>query len=238
MSIDETVAANCRRVREQIDRACRRAERDPAGVTLVAVTKYARLEWVRAYCDGELNGAQTFDLGEARPQQLVARAAELRDPRLRWHLIGPLQRNKIRAVLPEADLIHSCESLRLLQAIERIAGELDLRPRVLLEVNLARDEAKHGFAEEALEADWDQVLSIERTRVEGLMAMAAHADRPEDSRPVFRRLRELRDRLCRRSPEGLPLATLSMGMSGDFEVAIEEGATLVRVGSALWEGLA
>jgi hypothetical protein len=231
MSIDQTVTANCRAVRQRIGAACARVGRDPADVTLVAVTKYAQLEWVRA-----LVRAGETQLGESRPQQLAARAGELRGE-VQWHLIGPLQRNKVRLALPVASLIHSVDSVRLLDSIDRIAGELDLAPRVLLEVNLTGDEAKHGFDRAELVTAREQLLSFRQVRIEGLMTMAAYSDDPESARTTFAALRELRDELHSRAPQFFLLPHLSMGMSGDFEVAIEEGATLIRVGSALWEGL-
>lgn len=231
MSLAETIEGNRAAVRRRMSEACARAGRDPHDVTLVAVTKYAEIDWVRALVrQGET------ELGENRPQQLVSRAAEISEP-VRWHLIGPLQRNKVRLVLPQTALIHSVDSLKLLEAIDRIAGELHLSARVLLEVNLSGEEAKHGFAREELLAQWERLQLLAQVRIEGLMTMAAFTDNPETARPVFAALRELRDELLARghSPAGLP--HLSMGMSGDFEVAIEEGATLVRIGSALWEHL-
>ncbi len=211
--------------------ACRRAGREPESVTLVAVTKYAELDWIRA-----LIGLGVLQLGENRPQQLVARAEAIEAP-VHWHLIGHLQRNKVRSILPLTSVIHSADSLRILEAIDRIAAELDLRPRVLIEVNLSGEEAKHGFRVGALREEWDSVLKLGRIQVEGLMTMAAYSPDPESARPAFHQLRELRDELQARSGAAAELKDLSMGMTGDFEVAIEEGATLVRVGSALWERL-
>jgi pyridoxal phosphate enzyme (YggS family) len=232
-TIEEIIAANYHGVRRRIDAACRRAGRDPAAVTLVAVTKYARLEWVRC-----LVGLGVVELGESRPQQLVQRAQELNVP-VNWHLIGNLQRNKVRSVLPYLTMLHAADSLRLLEAVDRIARELDLRPRVLVEVNLSGEEAKHGFQADELLSAWDHVAKLSRIQVEGLMPMAAYSPDPENARPAFARLRGLQDELRARSDEKLKLQLqhLSMGMTGDFEVAIEEGATIVRIGSALWEGL-
>jgi pyridoxal phosphate enzyme (YggS family) len=231
--ISHTLQRNLASVRRRIDEACRRSGRASDTITLVAVTKYAELEWVR-----RLIGLGVCELGENRPQQLVQRAGQISDL-VHWHLIGHLQRNKVRSILSLANLIHSADSIRLLEAIERIACETDLHPRVLLEVNLSGEEAKHGFQSGELLAAWSEIERLERTTVEGLMTMAAYSDNPEDARPVFVKLRELRDEL--RSRSSAPLAArfqqLSMGMTGDFEVAIEEGATLVRIGSALWEGL-
>lgn len=231
MSIESIIERNYCSVRERIASAVKRSVRDANDVTLVAVTKYAKLEWVRA-----LVALGVTELGENRPQQLHERAAEI-EPGVHWHLIGHLQRNKVRRTLPIVTLIHSVDSLRLLAEINQQANELDLQPRVLMEVNLSGEEQKHGFARDDLLAHWDEVRAFSRVRVEGLMTMAAYSDDPEHARPTFAALRTLRDQLCTRSPKTTSLPHLSMGMTGDFEVAVEEGATLVRIGSALWEGL-
>ena len=214
-------------VRRRIEDTCDRAGRDPSGVRLVAVTKYAPIEAVR-----ELVALGHADLGENRPQQLLERAALLEGSGVTWHLIGPLQRNKARKVLPVASLIHSVDGLRLLESLYRLAEELSLRPRLLLEVNVSGEATKHGFRPEELRATWPQVAGFGRLDIAGLMTMAPYSDDPEASRPVFRSLRRLRDDLAAAGP--FPLPELSMGMSGDFEVAIEEGATVVRVGSSLF----
>jgi pyridoxal phosphate enzyme (YggS family) len=233
MTIATTIEANYRSVRERIESACRRAGRDPASVLLVAVTKYAQLDWVRGLVD-----LGVVELGESRPQQLVQRAQEIGVP-VHWHLIGHLQRNKVRSVLPQTILIHSVDSLRLLEAVDRVAQELGLHPRVLVEVNLSGEDAKHGFHADELSSVWDRVLKFKHVQVEGLMTMAAYSSDPEHARPAFVRLRELRDELRGRCDEKTRsrFKHLSMGMTGDFEVAIEEGATIVRIGSALWDGL-
>lgn len=228
----ERIRFNLTSIRARIVAACRRAGRDPAEVTLVAVTKYAEPQWVR-----ELVEIGHRNLGESRPQQLVERAGwfdnKAENHAVRWHLVGHLQRNKARRVLPIAGLIHSVDSLRLLSTLDRLAGEENLTPRLLLEVNVSGEDAKHGFSPAELRANWDEVLSFQRVQIAGLMTMAPHTDNPEDARPVFRSLRELRDELRGE----LPLPELSMGMSGDYEIGIEEGATLVRIGSSLFEGL-
>ena len=232
--ITQTIQHNLATVRRRIDEACRRSGRNPDSVTLVAVTKYAEMEWVR-----QLIGLGVTEMGENRPQQLIQRAGLIAEP-VAWHLIGNLQRNKVRSILPRVCLIHSVDSVRLLESIERIAGELDLRPRVLLEVHLSGEAAKQGFDVAELRTAWDQIRQLERTQVIGLMTMAAYSENPENARPVFSRLRELRDELRLRCTGSFAVQFqhLSMGMTGDFEVAIEEGATLVRIGSALWDGLA
>ena len=222
-----SVAANYAAVRRRLAAAAERSGRGADAVRLVAVTKYAGLPAVR-----ELLALGHRDLGENRPQQLLDRAAALQDAAPTWHLIGQLQRNKARKVLPAAALIHSADSLRLLETLDRLAEELALRPRVLLEVNVAGEASKSGFAPEELRAVWPHMAKLTRLDVAGLMTVAPNADDPESVRPVFRGLRRLRDELAAAGPR--PLPELSMGMSGDFEAAVEEGATIVRVGSAIF----
>lgn len=231
MSLDEIVACNYREILERVAAASARVGRDAKEVSLVAVTKYARVEWVQA-----LVRCGAIELGESRPQQLAERAEKFDEP-VHWHLIGPLQRNKVRMILALAEMIHSVDSVRLLAAIDRVAGELGLRPRVLLEVNLTGETARHGFAADELRSASGDIKGFQNVRIEGLMAMAAYSETPEDARPTFSALRALRDELRDRLAGSLPLAQLSMGMSGDFEIGVEEGATIVRVGSALWKGL-
>ena len=139
-------------------------------------------------------------------------------------------------MLPLVSLIHSVDTFRLLSTLERLTEELDLKPRVLLEVNASGESQKHGFIPKDLASGWDQVLKCERIQIVGLMGMAPQVADGEQARPAFRALRELRDQLRTISP-ALELPDLSMGMSGDFEIAIEEGATIIRVGSGLYEGL-
>ncbi|OYW20369.1 MAG: YggS family pyridoxal phosphate enzyme [Planctomycetales bacterium 12-60-4] len=199
-------------------------------MTLVAVTKYAELDWVRGLYDLGLR-----DFGESRPQQLVERAAQL-PADIRWHLIGHLQRNKAAMVLPHVTWLHSVDSVRLARQISTDAGKLSLSARVLLEVNVSGEEAKDGFAPQDLRSAWGELRTLPHVQVDGLMTMAPLSEDVETSRPVFRALKQLGEEL-QQVPGSPPLPQLSMGMSGDFEVGIEEGATLVRIGSALFEGL-
>ncbi len=157
-------------------------------------------------------------------------------PTAHWHLIGHLQRNKVRVVLPCTVLIHSVDSWKLLDRIDQIAGEMGIKACVLLEVNVAGEVSKDGFDRQSLLGEWPKQPRYTSVVVQGLMTMAPLTDDPELARPVFRELRELRDELQSQRPE-IPLPHLSMGMSGDFQVAVEEGATLVRIGSRLFEGL-
>ena len=212
-------------IRGRMDLAARRSGRDPSGVALVAVSKTQPAEAVRGLYEA---GQRVF--GENRVQELLAKAPLLPGS-VRWHLVGHLQRNKIRKVLPAVELIHGVDSLELARDIDRIAAELGMFPRVLLEVNVAGERTKFGFTPEGVRSALDELLGLSRVQVEGLMAIPPAAEKPEEARPYFAALRRLREELADRS--GAPLSTLSMGMSGDFEEAIAEGATLVRVGTAL-----
>jgi PLP dependent protein len=216
-------------VDEHISAACHRAGRMRSGVTMVAVTKTVSVRVARLLAE-----LGALDLGENRPQELWRKAAELKDLPIRWHMIGHLQRNKVERTIPLAHLIHAVDSSRLLEEIDKQAGirriqDNQLPVRVLLEVNASREENKHGIAPETIP---EMIASLERysnVRVEGFMTMAALADDPDHARPAFAEVRRLRERFA--------LAQLSMGMSNDFEVAIEEGATLIRLGTVLFEGL-
>lgn len=228
----KTLAHNLEQIRDRIRRAAEKSGRPPDAVRLVAITKYVPV----AVAEQLVQLGQT-SLGESRPQQLWQRAEALRTLPIEWHLVGPLQRNKVRKTLGYAQWIHSVESLPLLRDIDRIAGELNVRPRVLLEVNISRHPAKHGFAPEMMEQIAAELGQFRHVEICGLMAMAGWEGDLEAARRDFQQLRALRERLQPYLPPEIKLQELSMGMSGDFEIAIEEGATLVRIGSALFEGL-
>jgi PLP dependent protein len=222
---------NVQAVRDRMAEAARRSGRRPEDVTLVAVTKTSPVEWVRP-----LVALGAVDLGENYPQELWRKAEALADLPARWHLIGHLQSNKARRTMPLVRLIHSVDSPRLLGVLDGLAAGKADPPRACLQVNASGEATKHGWSPEAILADADAIAACRSLPVVGLMTMAAPGPSAESARPAFARLREVRDRL--RARTGLPLPELSMGMSGDYEVAIEEGATLVRVGSALFEGVA
>lgn len=224
------LARNLASVQQRLAAACERTGRAADEVTLVAVTKYADMQWVRG-----LYELGVRDFGESRPQQLVSRANELPGD-VRWHLIGHLQRNKAALVLPVACLIHSVDSLRLAQQLQRDAEKLQRPARVLIEVNVSGEASKDGFDPADLRRNWLELMRCAHLDIDGLMTMAPLDDDPAAARPVFERLRQLRDELAA-LPDSPPLPQLSMGMSGDFEVGIETGATIVRVGSLLFENL-
>jgi pyridoxal phosphate enzyme (YggS family) len=216
-------------VEERLRAACIRAGRSRADVTLVAVTKTATIEAAAALVE-----LGVHDLGEGRPQELWRKAVVL--PAARWHLVGHLQRNKIERTLPIVHRIHSGASLRLLVALEQEAERQGRQVDVLLEVNASREANKHGFAPEEVLELRPTLAELKYVRVTGLMTMAAYEENPEKCRPTFVALRELRDRLRESVGSAHPLTDLSMGMSNDFEIAVEEGVTLVRIGTALFAG--
>jgi pyridoxal phosphate enzyme (YggS family) len=214
-------------VEERIHDACRRAGRDRGDVTLVAVTKT-----VTAEVAGELLELGVLDLGESRPQELWRKAAEL--PPVRWHLIGHLQRNKVEKTVPLVHCIHSVDSERLLLAVEEEANRHQRRVPVLLEVNVSGEMSKHGLSPEEALRLVPRLAGLKWAPVRGLMTMAPLEHEPERCRQVFASLRQVRDRMRRELADKEILHHLSMGMSNDFEVAVEEGATLIRLGSVLF----
>ena len=240
---DQTlIEANLAQVRECIAAAARRAGRCPDGVTLVAVTKTHAAEVVAAAYQAGLR-----DLGENRVEEASSKIAAVQERiadahRIRWHMIGHLQRRKARLAVTLFDIIHSVDSLRLAQRIDRLAAESEKTMPVLLEVNVSGEASKYGFDQSpaagpeeraAFLADVEQILALPCLRLRGLMTMAPIVTDPEEVRPVFAALRTLRDDLRRRFPEA-DWHELSMGMTDDFEVAVEEGATMVRIGRAIF----
>jgi PLP dependent protein len=230
--------ARCREnlaaVRAGVADACRRAGRDVGGVTLIGVTKYVDAEVARLLVE-----AGCHDLAESRPQHLWEKARLLADavPSPRWHLVGHLQRNKIRCTLPVAPLIHTLDSLRLLSALEAEAAAIGLTCDVLVEVALSDDPGRSGVRPADAAALAIAAAAAPHVRLRGLMGMAGHPDGAKaDARRDFARLRELREQISGDVPPGM-MRELSMGMSGDFAEAILEGATMVRIGSALVEGI-
>ena len=224
----EDVAANLELILSRIAAAVEKSGRSAADVQLIAVSKKQDAEKVRAAFDA---GQAIF--GESRVQE-----ARVKIPLLpsaaRWHFIGHLQKNKVRHALPLFELFHSIDSLGLAKDVDRIAEEEGLRPRVLLEVNVAGEGSKFGFAPTKLREEMEELLSLGRLNIEGLMTIPPLAPEAEDSRRYFVALRELKEEL--EQEFDLKLPELSMGMSGDYEVAIEEGATFVRVGTAIFGG--
>jgi PLP dependent protein len=226
------IAENLARVRDNIADAARRAGRCPEEIKLVAVTKYVGLAEVRVLIE-----TGCADLGESRPQQLWERAGELAKLPVRWHMIGHLQRNKVRRTLPLASMIHSADSLRLIKILDETAAELDRKVPILLEINTSGEPAKSGFQPNEVEPLLPELAAFRHLEIRGLMCMAALEGGQEAARRDFSALRQLRDKLLLNCPAEIFLKELSMGMSGDYQTAVEEGATIVRIGSALFEGV-
>jgi pyridoxal phosphate enzyme (YggS family) len=224
------IAQNVAEVRQRIAEAAARSGRVASDITLVAVTKYVGLPEIRDLLD-----AGCTDLGESRPQQLWEKAAALADVPICWHLIGHLQRNKVRRTVPLVGLMHSADSAPLIATVDQVAGDLKRRLPLLLEINISGDATKHGLLPDEVEPLLESLPTFRNIEVRGLMCMAALEGGLDAARRDFAALRTLRDRLVSRAPAQVSLRDLSMGMSGDYCVAIEEGATIVRVGSALFE---
>ncbi len=228
--IAREVARRVAEVRDRIARAAVRAGRDPASVRLIAVTKGMELEAMSAAAE-----AGVAEFGENRVQEALAKMGRAGSAagRWTWHLIGRLQTNKVRAAVGRFAVIHSVDSPRLGAAIEAAASIAGVRQRVLVQVNLGDEPEKGGVAVSGLRSLLDELVRCPHVRVDGLMTIPPAASDPEQARPYFRELRRLGREMERAVPGGT-LAEYSMGMSGDFEAAVEEGATMVRVGSAIF----
>jgi len=221
-----SIAENLEQVRKQIADAATKSRRSANDVELVAIAKTHPAEKVRE----AIEAGQTL-FGESRVQEARAKIPELPST-IRWHFVGHLQKNKIRHAFPLFEMFHSIDSLALAQDMNRIAEEEGMHPRVLLEVNVAGEGSKFGFAVAKLRAEMESLLALPRLSILGLMTIPPLAEESDASRKHFVALRELRDRL--QTEFRVDLAQLSMGMTNDFPIAVEEGATLVRVGTAIF----
>lgn len=230
-TVDNDIAANLQRVQARIAQAAERADRDPADVTLVAVSKTKPFSLIE-----EALRAGQLDFGENRFEEAwekVERSEELGLTDIRWHFIGSIQSRKTSQAVGPFALVHSVDRMKIATRLNRDAEAANCVQSILLQANVSGEESKHGFAPDQLLQLAPQLLELANLRIEGLMTMAPFYDDAEETRPVFRALRELRDRLVAAHP-ALELPHLSMGMTNDFEVAIEEGATIVRIGSAIF----
>lgn len=228
MATPDQIAENLAAIRRRIAAACERSGRNPGDVTLVAVSKFHPPESVLAAAN---LGLTTF--GESRVQEAREKIPQC-PGRLDWHLIGHLQSNKARDAVALFSTIQSVDSLALARELQRQAEKQSRTIRILLEVNIAGETSKFGWPPERLREELADASALPRLEIQGLMTLAPYATDPEKVRPVFQRLREMRDRCA--EVLGAPLPVLSMGMSGDLEVAIQEGSTMVRVGTALFGG--
>ena len=219
---------NLIQVEQNIEEACRRAGRDRSEVTLIAVSKTKPVETLQEAYD---LGVRVF--GENKVQEMADKY-EVLPKDIRWHLIGHLQRNKVKYIIDKAVLIHSVDSLRLAQTIEKEAKKHNLTAHILIEVNVAREESKFGIFPEDLEALVDEIAKLPHIQVDGLMTIAPFVPDPEENRPVFRELRKLSVDISAKKVDNVNMSVLSMGMTNDYQVAIEEGATMVRVGTGFF----
>ena len=219
---------NLDKVEERIASSCEKVARKRNEVTLVGVSKTVDSSLAKLLMEKGID-----HLGESRPQELWNKASHL--PNAKWHFIGHMQRNKIDKTLPLIHLFHSVDSLRLLQALDSECQKQNLKLDFLLEVNISGEENKQGFDPSSVLGLASELMALKHLQCQGLMGMAAYAEEKESCRPAFQLLRNTRDKLSDLLGKKLP--ELSMGMSNDFEIAIEEGATLIRLGSILWEGL-
>ena len=222
------VQEHLKEVRERIEAACRRAGRNPREVTLIAVSKTKPAQMVQ-----EAYEAGARDFGENKVQEILEKGPQMPD-NARFHMIGHLQRNKVRQVIGKAVLIHSVDSLRLARQIEEDAAKMGILVPVLLEVNVAREESKFGFFTEEVEAAVREIASLSHISVKGLMTIAPFVENPEENRKVFQELYQLSVDIKSKNIDNVTMGVLSMGMSGDYEVAVEEGATMVRVGTSIF----
>jgi pyridoxal phosphate enzyme (YggS family) len=223
------VAARLGEVRDRIARAALRAGRDPGSIRLVAVSKTFRVEHIRA---AALAGQ--VDFGENKVQEALLKIDQTADLQIAWHLVGHLQSNKARKAGARFDVIHSVDGPELVKKLDDAAREAGRRVELLVQVDLAGEPSKHGATEDALGPIFEAGKTCDVARITGLMLLPPLVDDPQRTRPSFRELREVRERLLAGGVDGSMLAELSMGMSHDFEVAVEEGATIVRVGTAIF----
>ena len=219
---------NLELVENNILEACRRSGRDRSEVTLIAVSKTKPVSMLREAYD---LGIRTF--GENKVQELTDKY-EVLPHDIEWHLIGHLQRNKVKYIIDKTALIHSVDSLRLAETIEKEAAKHQMTADILIEVNVAREESKFGIFPEDLENLVDEIAKLPHIQVDGLMTIAPFVPDPEENRPVFRELRKLSVDIGAKKVDNVNMSVLSMGMTNDYQVAIEEGATMVRVGTGIF----
>lgn len=222
------VAENLVQVQKNIEESCKKVNRDPGEVTLIAVSKTKPVEMLQ---EAYAAGARVF--GENKVQEIVDKYDQMPSD-VQWHMIGHLQRNKVKYLMGKVVLIHSVDSLRLAEQIEHEAAKADIVMPVLIEVNVAEEESKFGTTSEAAMQLVEAVSKMPHIKIRGLMTIAPFTDNPEDNRIYFRKLKQLSVDIKSKNIDNVDMDELSMGMTGDYEVAIEEGATMVRVGTGIF----
>lgn len=219
---------NLEHVNDNINAACERAGRSREDVTLIAVSKTKPVETLKEAYD---LGVRVF--GENKVQELCDKYEALPKD-IHWHMIGHLQRNKVKYIIDKVDLIHSVDSVRLAETIEKEAAKRDIKVRILIEVNVAGEDTKFGLAPEEVDGFIDEISSFSHIEVAGLMTIAPYVQNPEENRSIFARLRKLSVDIAGKNVDNVNVSILSMGMTNDYEVAVEEGATMVRVGTGIF----
>ncbi len=222
------IAENLRQVEENIKEACKRAGRDPSEVTLIAVSK---TKPVSMLMEAYQEGVRTF--GENKVQEIMDKYDQLPQD-VQWHMIGHLQRNKVKYIIDKASMIHSVDSLRLAETIEREAAKHEVKIPILLEVNVAQEESKFGLSVEETLPLAEEIAKFPHIQVMGLMTIAPFVEDPEENRIIFRKLKKLSVDITEKNINNINMSVLSMGMTGDYQVAVEEGATMVRVGTGIF----
>ena len=226
--MDTYLKENFQSVEARIQAACDRAGRSRKEVTLIAVSKTKPVEMLQTIYD-----AGSRDFGENKVQEMCDKIEQLPTD-IRWHMIGHLQRNKVKYIVGRVSLIHSVDSLHLAQEIEKQAAKLDVIVPILIEVNIAEEESKFGIHKEETISLVREVAALPHIRIQGLMTIAPYVENPEDNRAYFRGIKQLSVDIARENIDNVSMDCLSMGMTGDYEVAIEEGATMVRVGTGIF----
>lgn len=222
------IKENLEEVREKIRQACQRSGRREEDVTLISVSKTKPVEMLR-----EAYEAGSRDFGENRVQEIMEKYGQMPED-VRWHMIGHLQKNKVRQVIDKAVLIHSVDTVELAEQIEKDAAKRDLTVDILLEVNVAEEESKFGFRTEEVEAAVMKIKEFPHVHIKGLMTIAPFVSNSEDNREVFKKLYQLYVDIRSKNIDNVNMRVLSMGMTGDYEVAVEEGATMIRVGTGIF----
>lgn len=222
------IAENLQQVRNNIVRACQAVGRDPKEVTLVAVSKTKPVELLKEAYDAD---ARVF--GENKVQEIMDKYDKLPDD-IQWHMIGHLQRNKVKYIVDKVAMIHSVDSVRLAETIEQEAAKHNVRVPILIEVNVAEEKSKFGVKTEEVLPLIRQISEFPHLEVKGLMTIAPYVENPEENREIFRQLKKLSVDIAAKNINNITMSVLSMGMTGDYEVAVQEGATMVRVGTGIF----
>ena len=222
------VAENLAQVRKNINESCNKNNRDPNEVTLIAVSKTKPVEMLKEAYDA---GARVF--GENKVQEIVDKYDQMPSD-VKWHMIGHLQRNKVKYIVDKVAMIHSVDSLRLAETIEKEAAKKAVIVPILIEVNVAQEESKFGLKPEEVLPLIEQIADFSHIRIKGLMTIAPYVDNAEENREIFRELKKLSVDIAAKNINNVTMSVLSMGMTGDYMVAVQEGATMVRVGTGIF----